>query len=371
MNKNKKILIVGTQPYRKTNQSRALDTYFREFKKENLMQIYSDSLPPEVGHCSSFYQITDKRLLKRKFNKSINVGKLYLDSELNKAKNSFSTSKKKYSPSFKGPIYRFFRKWLWKKKYWDESLLEETVGSFRPDYVFICLSKDFFILDIALHFSEKYSAPIIFCISDDYYFYDEYKFHPFNLLYRKLYKQLFKKCIAKTCLGIFCSNKIKEKYINEFKIKGETIYIASNAIPKKPFNINHTKDWYYFGNLEYGRFKSLKEIASCLCKNKSTIKLHVFSKDLKKMKSNNPNLVLHHSIPYEELIKTMSNAGALIIVEGFGKKNINMVKYSLSTKVGDSLCSGVPVVAYGSNDSGAISFLKEKNVLMSQHLKLN
>ena len=360
MNKEAKILIVGTQPYNKTIQSRAFDSYFHQFKKANLAQIFSDARTPCKGHCEKLFQITDYRLLKHRFNRKIKTGKIFRYDELPEEWTDLSV--KTYKPKKRGPIYRFLRKWIWKKKYWDTPELEEFVADFSPNYIFIAFSKDFFIFDIALHFAEKYHTKLILSIADDYVFYDAYKGLLFNRLYRKKYLELVDKVMNMDAFCIFESEKIKIMYLSYYQnTVGEVIYIASNILPKLCNGIDLTKDWYYFGNLEYGRYQSILEIAKTLQDFNSTIKVHIYSRDVDKVKNNQQNIVLHSAVNYSKTIElSQKNAGALLLVEGFNEKDVKMVEYSLSTKVGDSLSIGVPVIAYGHKNSGAMDFLLEK-----------
>ena len=66
-----RVLIVGTVPYNKMSTSRALKSYFNNWEKENLAQVFSHAKKPTKGQCSKFFQITDQRILKRWFNKII------------------------------------------------------------------------------------------------------------------------------------------------------------------------------------------------------------------------------------------------------------------------------------------------------------
>ena len=77
-----RVLIVGTIPYNKNTSSRAFDAYFHNWEKENLRQIFSNTKKPVKGHCSSLYQITDQRLLKRRFGRVKEVGVIFNDEEL-------------------------------------------------------------------------------------------------------------------------------------------------------------------------------------------------------------------------------------------------------------------------------------------------
>lgn len=360
MDKEAKILIVGTQPYNKTVQSRAFDSYFHQFKKTNLAQIFSDARVPCKGHCDELFQITDYRLLKRRVNSKIKTGRLFRYDELLEEWTDLSV--KTYKPKNRGPLYRFMRKWIWKKKYWDTLELEEFVANFSPNYIFIAFSKDFFIFDIAIHFAEKYHTKLILSIADDYVFYDAYRGHLFNRLYRKKYLKIIDKVMNMDAFCIFESEKIKKLYLNHYlNVAGEVIYIASNISPKLCEGFDLTKDWYYFGNLEYGRYESILEIAKTLQSFNSTIKIHVYSRDIGKVKDKSQNIILHSPVNYNKMIEiSLNDAGALLLVEGFAKKDVKMVEYSLSTKVGDSLSLGKPVIAYGHQNSGAMDFLLEQ-----------
>jgi hypothetical protein len=55
----------------------------------------------------------------------------------------------------------------------------------------------------------------------------------------------------------------------------------------------------------------------------------------------------------------MCDTDLLVAVEGFSKKSVKAVKYSLSTKTGDLLASGKPILVYGSEETGLLSFFIE------------
>ena len=62
------------------------------------------------------------------------------------------------------------------------------------------------------------------------------------------------------------------------------------------------------------------------------------------------------TVPYSEVMKKSAESDILIVVEGFKKKDVDITRYSLSTKVADSLSSGAAVFAYGSAECGAIEY---------------
>jgi len=135
MKREPKILIIDTQPYHKMVQSRALESYFHQFRKENLMQIFSDDRIPCKGQCEYLYQITDYDLLKCRFNKKHKVGKVYSYKDLPLEWNI--NAKRIRKPKNRGPLYRFLRKAIWKKSYWNTAELEKLVSDFCPDFIFV------------------------------------------------------------------------------------------------------------------------------------------------------------------------------------------------------------------------------------------
>lgn len=356
-----KILIVDTQPFNKMVQSRALDSYFHQIAKANLMQIFSDARTPVKGQCETLYQITDYSLLKRRFCRRQQVGRLFRYEDLSTEFSNDQGSLKK--PKSKGPVYRFIRNVIWKKTYWDTEELEKLVETFQPDFIFVGFSKDFFIFDIALHFSKKLSVPLILSIADDYVFFDEYRGKLLNRLYRKKYLKLVNECFKRTAFCVFESEKINKKYTSEYQLTGHTIFISSDL------NINEAcepknKSFCYFGNLEYGRGESLIEVAEALAQISGEYSVEVYSKDIEELSKRNlpNNMILHSQIPYEEVIVKMEECFCLLLVEGFSQKNVEMTKYSLSTKVADYLSFKKPLLAYGDKECGAIDFLCEHNL---------
>lgn len=362
MNKQPRILIIDTQPYNKMVQSRALESYFHQFDYDNLAQVFSDARTPCKGHCNKLFQITDKRLFKARFSKKIKTGKVFLRDQLENEWKDMGQSS--FKPKHKGPFYRLVRKWIWNKKYWDTTDLEDFVRDFKPDYIFVGFSKDFFIFDIAIHFAKKYDLPLILSIADDYVFFDEYHGEPFNKKYRSTYLKTIQKLMEMNVFCIFESEKIKQRYKKEFNVPGEVIYIASDIVPRKRNAYSLDGDWYYFGNLEFGRFDSINIIGRTLLERKIPNKIHVYSKDIHLInkKRCSPNVFLHDAVPYSVMMDLMEESNTLLIVEGFKEKDVRMVEYSLSTKVGDCIAFGKPIIAFGDKRCGAIDFLLEKKI---------
>ena len=62
--------------------------------------------------------------------------------------------------------------------------------------------------------------------------------------------------------------------------------------------------------------------------------------------------------------KRLLNATFFVIAEGFRDEDINLTKYSLSTKASDGLASGAAILTYGPEDAGVVGYMKETGASM-------
>ena len=162
----------------------------------------------------------------------------------------------------------------------------------------------------------------------------------------------------------YIGDKIRDKYNEEFGLKGQTVYLTSELCRHEFRPIDAIKPYIsYCGNIRLGRAESLCLIASALGKINSNYKIHVFSNEseeryYKKLKKH-PNVIYGGAIPYSEVKNVMNQSDVLLIVEGFEEKDIDITRYSLSTKVADSLAVGGAVLTFGSIECGAIEYMKQ------------
>lgn len=73
---------------------------------------------------------------------------------------------------------------------------------------------------------------------------------------------------------------------------------------------------------------------------------------------NTPNVFYGGSIPYSQVENKTAECDIFVIAEGFRDEDINLTKYSLSTKASDGLASGAAVLTYGPDDAGVVGYMK-------------
>mgnify|MGYP003272480170 FL=1 len=267
------------------------------------------------------------------------------------------------------PLTHLLRGVLWKKHFWCTEKLNKWLDAFKPECVFLAFSDDYFIPQIAMYVAKRYNVPIVSCIGDDYYFNVEKTLSPVYHLYKSTYKKLIDKILTWPGSAIYISDKIRDKYNSEFELGGETVYLTSTVRRKQFSAINcECPVITYFGNIRMGRNNSLNDIGYALGKINPQYMLEVYSNEkdeqIYQVFKDNPNVKYMGSVPYTQVQKRMSQSDITVIVEGFEEKDINLSRYSLSTKAADALASGSSILTYGSMESGIIEYMQTTGASM-------
>ncbi|MDY0138112.1 MAG: hypothetical protein RBR50_00245 [Candidatus Izemoplasmatales bacterium] len=343
--KNSKILIISALPFNDSSVARAFNTYFLNIKKENLFQFYVSDGEPDRSKCCEFLKINERDLLFRKSE----------DDKINRK----SIKHKSISNSF---FVNLLRSLFWRiKKTKYTGKLIPWLEKNKPDVLFFHNSDALFMLDLALFIKKQTKKPLVFEISDDYFFNNIFSLNPFYLVYRLIYKFRFKKLMRLSSYNFYISDKMKIKYDDYFSKKSSAIYLSS-TLQRGKESINGN-DLYYFGNVYNGRDDSLLMLSKTLIKIDKNAKLHVYltlnGKNFSKKLLNLQNVILHDSVSYADVVELSKRSKALVLTEGFKKRDIKNVKFSLSTKISDSLISNRPLLAFGPKGGGSIDFLCE------------
>lgn len=358
-----RILIVGTVPYRKDATSRAFDSYFHGWDKHCLAQIFSDPRSPLPGHCTTLYQITDQRMLKRWFFPSVQTGRIFLREDgAASGEHMGGVTKKLYSLGRrKGSLIYLLRGILWREKFWHTPELDAWLEAFQPECVFLSFSDDYFIPRIALYAAEKFQIPILSSIGDDYYFNYRFSLSPLYHIYKLTYRALIRRVFAHRGSAIYIGDKIRDLYNGAFGLNGQTVYLSS-SVERRPFRPMDTRNpkITYCGNLRLGRNHTLNAIAMALGQMNPGYVLDIYSGETDAafygLFQRNPHVRFHGAIPYEEVRRLTRESDVVILAEGFEKKDVDTVRYSLSTKAADAICSGAAVFACGHREAGAIEY---------------
>mgnify|MGYP004514605313 CR=1 FL=1 len=364
-----KVLIISHNPF-STYQSmgKTFLSLFSKFDKEELCQLYIYPTIPDVDVCNSYYRITDKDVLKS----YLHFGKV--SSREIKSDEIDITVHEKFENKKDEKLYNreknYFtmigRDLMWKfSKYYNNSL-KKWISKEKPTCIFLAPGEAKFIYDLAMKISHDYKIPIITYICDEFYFIKR----PKKLL-GKIQLQLLQNKISKLMKNteeiVTICDELNKQYSEKFNVPAVTIMTGTNfQIAEEPKKLDQIDSITYLGNLAYKRDESILEIGKALDNLRENhgieCKLKLYTSNLdEKMKEaikNSESIEYCGYVTGDAFVKAFHEAQMLLHIESFDEKCIDRVKNSISTKIADSLASGIPLLAYGPSNIASISYLK-------------
>ena len=364
-----KILVISHNSFA-THQSmgKTFLSLFSNFQKEELCQLYIYPTIPDVDVCNSYFRVTDKDVLHSIFKFKALGGEIDKSKiasqkpELFENAEDINIYRKKNN---KDPLKRLLRDLIWKFGHWYGNNLKAWLQKEKPTCIFLSPGYAKFIYDIALKISKELNIPIVTYICDDYYFVKEPEGITAKLQLSLLRKKT-DKLLNKTSHLVTISNEIKDYYFNKFKVPASVIMTGSNLESDLKTRVKENRTTIsYFGNVSCNRYTSLIAIGQELDRINDELSenfsLNIFTAEndinildsLKACKSIN----LMPFVSGEEFIKAFFNAEVLLHTEAFDENSIDLVKHSVSTKIADSLFSGIPLLAFGPDSVSSMKHL--------------
>lgn len=361
-----KVLVVSHNVFSATgSMGKTLSSYFKNFESSELAQFYIHSEIPTVDVCENYYRITDKDIVKSVFTRK--SGKIFNKSDIQTGKISSrtdtGTTAKLYQKARKRtPVIYFFRNLFWDLGCWNTKKFKKWLEDFNPDAVFLASGDYAFIYKIALKISKMREIPLFVSCMDDYYFNNKNSKTAGGRLYHRIFMKQVNKTMSYASAIFSICDKMSDDYAELF---GKPIYTLHTGTEiKEPLNSPKTNRISYIGNLGYGRDKQLISIGKALLAAKSANKpeaVDVYSPEcrpeiLKDLTAEN-GINFCGQINAEQVKKVMGESMLLIHTESFDDTMRKSVKYSVSTKIADSLASGTCLLAYGPEEIASISYL--------------
>lgn len=372
--KQPKVLVISHNVFSTTsNMGKTLSAFFAGWHSDKLAQLYFHSEVPNSAICKNYYRITDFDLLKSIFKRQV-VGDILTKNDI--FENCANT---RIDRGIKSNIYQYGRKrkpymycgrnLLWRFGKWHTPRLNEWINQFDPQIIFFAAGDYKFSFEIALFLAESWNIPIVVYFCDDYYLIKRTSVSPLYWINRYLFNRKFDEIVGESAAYLTISDQMKEAYFSAFNKKGHVMMTASNMLnipnDESPSSIKIS----YIGNLGFDRWKPLVQIGRVL-KNignpKQQFHIDVYSSERREEVLK--HLTVENGIQFKgflnnnQVIEKMQESTLLLHVEDLDNKiNKEKVKYSISTKIADSLASGTCLFAYGPAGVASIDYLKQNN----------
>lgn len=368
----KVLLVSHTALSRTNNMGKTLLSYLRGFKPGEVAQLYIHSeVPTDDTVCTYYYRFTDIDAIKSIVNPRQH-GKIFTqeDIELERdiaridegiVNSAYVLGSKRRAWSMNA------RELAWKLSHWKKTELKLWIDKFGPDVILFASGDYTFMYNIALWVADYCKKPLVTICVDDYYIHERNG----NSLLGHLHYSKFMKAVRRTMSRSSCiftlSDLMKVAYEKMFN---KPCFTVHNSVPHKELELNPERNKIsYMGNLGFGRVEQLVALGKAMAalhRTEEPIAIDVYTGSynqgfldtLNKAKG----IRLHGRISAEEVLNVMQNSLATIHTESFDKENQELVRYSVSTKIAESLMYGPCLLAYGPDGIASIDYLKENNV---------
>lgn len=363
-----RILIVSNNCLSKSDSNgRTLGNFVSLWPRDSIAQFCIHDQDKDWDVCANFYAISDMQAVKAfLFGKKINGHRIFSADET--AKKISTSGKKTVSRT---PASMLLRNVAWASMRWKNEVFNAWVNDFKPEVVILQAGDLPAFYDIAVCIAKERKIPLVIYNSEEYYFKDYCYFGEdasFEWLYPIFHKRLKKSvrnALNYAAGSIYISDYLKELYDNEFGKRSITLMTSAteDAESTTAADEGKTQDIIYGGNLGIGRHKALIDIGNALQEIDLKLKIDVYGKcdDQEIVRELNDCSGINYAgmIPYGELQKRTRAARLLVHVESMRPYYVRDIKYGFSTKIADSLASGVPFFIYASSELTSVQYLRE------------
>ena len=357
------------------NLGKTFLSLFSGFKKEELCQLYIYPSLPDVDVCNSYYRVTDKDIRRSLFSLKPPGGVLPKEKVCNGKTAAYEDSKDAalYSrKSNSSAVVRLLRDAMWKVSHWYTRELRRWVEKEKPTCIFLAPAYAKFVYDIALTISKDYAIPIVTYICDDYYFVRKPNSAIEKIQYRLLCKKI-EQLMKKTDSIVAICEEIKENYTQKFGVPATVVMTGTTIQALRNTESDTLRVISYFGNLVYNRYISLAQVGHTLEQINRThgrdycLKIYTNQADrhMHEYFSGIQSVEMCDFVTGKMFEKAMQQSDFLLHVEAFDEISVDTVKHSVSTKIADSLASGIPLIAYAPAEVSSMRHLTRNQCAMT------
>lgn len=352
---------------------KTLSSYFGAFSPSDVCQIFVQSeIPTEDTVCNCYYRMTDfdafKSIFKKKiqgdiFNKEdIQINIKYSRVDQGIKKKIYAIGRKRKAASY------IVRDLIWLFSNFPNEKLRKWINKNEPDIVFFASGGYSFLYRIACQIAEYKKVPLVTMCVDDYYLYDRNSDSYFGRAYYKSFMKTVHKTMKRSELILAISDQMAEEYKMIFNKNVNVLHTSSES--ELPIHHGSGKKLSYIGNLGYNRHLQLVAIGKALKKISARRDdvpkyVDVYSasdqKEVVQEMLEENGIHFHGRINSNQVLEVMSRSVAVIHTESFDIEMRKLVRFSVSTKVAESLQNAPCIIAYGPNDIASISYLKQHN----------
>jgi hypothetical protein len=250
---------------------------------------------------------------------------------------------------------------IYSSKLWLNRKLKAFVQEANPDIIFCFGVPDVFNYGVVKYIKEQYNIPIVSYFVDNHYVLGV---ENNDFITRKRNRRLYD--LASLSSKRYCITQKMCDWYSKIMHLDFNVLTKGCDVGEIKHIINNPLRIVYAGNLLFGRDNTLLELVSALevvnqmSNKKCYLEIYTAtSLDEEKRLQLNVDGVsnLFPAKPYAEIIRIMKAADIVLHVESFDQKQMDVVRYSFSTKITDCMQSGAMIMAIGPDSLASIDYL--------------
>lgn len=339
--------------------------------------IYCSPGIPSNPCCKTYFQLTDKMMLKSIFTNTA-AGRTFELSEAEKKRNDALCSPEKEDKKLYKTLkaiasepLRAIRDWIWLTGKYDEEQLTEFILSYNPHIVFSLRFSSRKILRLERKVVQISHKPIVAFTGDDEYSLQQMSFSPIYWIRKFLLRRDIRNTLSIYSKFYTLSAEQKAEFQRAFpSLSVDILRKCADFNPEQISNFIHKPiKIIYAGRLYCNRWKSLIAIANALREiNSNGVKMvmEIYTYDTltarqKIILDDQQNSFLMKPVSPRQLREIYANADIALHVESLDLKNKLLTRLSFSTKIIDCLASGCAVMAICWEKHSGYTYLQAEN----------
>ena len=363
-----KVLIISQPVLSKTNNmGKTLMGYFSTFKPSEVAQLYlRNGVPNNTERCFQYYRFSDEDAARSIYNHKV-TGTKFNEENVKDENVQTQSSADVYKIGSKHKAWMLLlRDLMWRFSSWKNSDLLDWVKEVDPDVVFFAAGDGGFSYRIADYLAKYLNKPLVVVCMYDFFVNNRNKGELLGAIRQKLFMRTVKRTMSKAAAVFTICESMNRVYRQMFDVPCYTLHTAAaRKVLEYSADANQIS---YIGSVGCGRYKSLLEMGKALFTMQSggtprciDVYTGSYQPEYIEPLKNAPGIRFHGSISPDEVMNVMSNSMAVIHTESFEQKLMDMVRFSVSTKIAESLMYGPCLIAYGPEGIASIDYLKENN----------
>lgn len=345
------ILVVSKTEWDDRNAfGNTISNFFSNWHDCKFLHVFTRTPSPDNDVCNEYYRVSFFNVIRNILTPWRIGQKFSLDACKNnsgsKSERKFISFGKKGNKLWMHKIYDL----IYSSCIWRNYRYKKTIQQFNPDIVFFVLTSDAFIYQNIIYLKKHTNAKLVGMIQDDIYG----VYCSTSGYYGEILRDRLRKCLT-LCDKVYGSSlMLCNEYEKQFSIPIKPLYKGCELLEPRT-SVNNPIIITYAGNLGYERYKTLAVLAQAIKTiNYDNVKIRLdiytgseITEEISALLNFPGSSEICGRAPYDVIKRIQHESDIVLHVESFSAEQIDVVKYSFSTKIIDCLQSGSAMMVIG------------------------